>query len=107
MVGIFDTIFVKELPVSHPRAAIGFNIVGEPGERVQMKLEIIGPTGDAILKAPQQSFVLPDVGTAFVHQDLQNLVMNDFGRHAIQIDLGDGTTPKSAWFTLRKIEDQK
>jgi hypothetical protein len=89
------------VPVAHERAAIGFAIIGEPGEHVRMELEIIGPTGQVILKAPPQEFTLPDSGGAHGQIDVRGLVLNDFGRHAIQIDVGDGN-PKSAWFTLRQ-----
>jgi hypothetical protein len=103
LIGIFDTIYAKALPVTHPRAAIGFAIIGEPGERVQPKLEIISPMGKVLATAKLGSIELPNQGGAFAHVDLAGLKLSDWGRHAIQIDLGDDVS-KSAWFTLRKIE---
>ena len=103
LIGAFDVIFAPNVPVKHERAAIGFSIVGEPGERVQMKLDIIGPTGQVVMKAPPQTFTLPDSGGAQGQIDVRNLVLKDFGRHAIQIDLGEGA-PRSAWFTLRPTQ---
>jgi len=102
LIGIFDTLFAKQVPVTHPRSAIGFSIIGEPGEHVASKLEIISPTGEVLSKA-EMAFDLPDQGSAFIHIDVYGLTLKDFGRHALQMDLGDGH-PKSAWFTLRKIE---
>jgi hypothetical protein len=103
LIGVFDTIYAKALPVTHHRAAIGFAIIGEPGERVQPKIEIISPTGKVLATAALGPLVLPNQGGAFAHVDVAGLKMADWGRHAIQIDLGDGDQ-KSAWFTLRKIE---
>lgn len=101
MIGVFDTLYVKtEPPVTHPHAAIGFSVVGEPGELVQAQLEIIGPSGGSLAKA-RVNFVLPDAGSAQGHIVIKNLRVTELGRHAIQMDFGDGA-PKSAWFTLRQ-----
>jgi hypothetical protein len=106
MIGIFDTIFAPTVPSTHPQSAIGFSVFGEPGERVEAKIEIISPTAE-VLVGVKLSFVLPDAGTAFGHVALLGLEFKAFGRHAIQMDLGDGTPPKTAWFTLRQIQAQE
>ena len=103
LIGTLDTIYAKGVPVHHPRAAIGVAILGEPGEKVQPTLEIISPTGKVIAKRTLPPMDLPNQGAAFAHIDLVNLPLTEWGRHALQIDFGDGL-PKSAWFTLRKIE---
>lgn len=102
MVGIFDVIFVQDVPRTHPSAAIGFSIMGEPGEQVQMKLEIIGPSG-AVLFTVEPDFVLPDAGNAFGHMPLPPLQLKEFGRYAIQIDVGSGA-PKAAWFSVKELK---
>lgn len=104
MIGVFDAIYAKETPFVHPRAAIGFSVLGEPGENVDAKLEVIGPSGATLAKA-QVKFVLPDTGSVQVHIEIHNLKLMELGRHAIQMDLGDGS-PKSAWFTLRPAPQQ-
>jgi|SRR5438093_9486014 len=98
IIGVFDTIFAKDLPTRHERAAIAFSIIGEPGEALRIKLEIIGPSGKVIAKAHVEA-MLPDAGGAQGHIEIRQLVLEEYGRHAIQIDTGDGV-PKAAWFTL-------
>lgn len=98
MIGIFDMMFTPVLPVTYPRVFIGFSLIGEPGEKGEAKLEIIGPTGQ-IVSSAKVSFTLPDIGSAFGGLEIQNLVLPEFGRYAIQIDLGE-SLPKQAWFTL-------
>lgn len=88
MIGVFDIILTRSLPARHPRAAIGFSITGEPGESGDIKLEIIGPTGQIVMTA-STPFTLPDSGSAQVHLEIANLVLTEWGRHAIQIDLGE------------------
>lgn len=104
LIGIFDVILTRRAaPITHPRASIGFNVFGEPGERVQMALEIIGPSGQPLVKA-NADLTLPDAGSAHAHIDLQDLLLPEFGRYAIQIDLGEGI-PKTAWFTLKQLPE--
>lgn len=100
MIGVFDMIFAPNIPVGHPRIAIGFTMTGEPGESGDVKLEIISPTGKVIARA-RARFALPDTGSAHANFEIQNLVLSDFGRYAVQVDLGEGI-PKVAWFTLKQ-----
>jgi hypothetical protein len=104
LIGIFDLIFAPDTPIKHERAFIGFSVIGEPGENVLLKLEIIGPKGESLGKVARE-FTLPDSGSAQVALEMKDLMLKNFGRHAIQIDLGDGQ-PKSAWFTLKQSPKQ-
>ena len=101
LIGIFDTIFTANIPTEHPKTAIGFTLVGEPGESGEAKLEIIGPTGAVLAKATVP-FTLADAGSAQGLIEIPRLVLKEFGRYAIQIDLGE-TVPKQAWFTLKQL----
>jgi hypothetical protein len=100
MVGVFDLMFTPSPPHTHPRAFIAFSIIGEPGEHGEAKLEIIGPSGQVIVDA-KVGFTLPDLGSAFGALEVQNLVLPECGRYAIQIDLKE-SLPKQAWFTLQQ-----
>ena len=101
MIGIFDVIYAVNVPVKHERAFIGFSVIGEPGEVVPLRLDIISPTGRTLAHVEQQ-FTLPDGASAQVSLEVRELSLKDFGRHAIQVDLGDGQ-PKSAWFTVPRL----
>jgi len=101
LIGIFETIFADAIPATHPRAAIGFNLIGEPGEQIKATIKIISPSAEVIARADIVS-VLPDAGTGSVHLEIQGLALPEFGRYAIELDLG-AASPKTAWFTLRKL----
>jgi hypothetical protein len=101
LIGIFDNIFTPTVPITHPRAAIGFSIIGEPGETGDVKLEVIGPTGQIVTETSAR-FTLPDDGTARAFLEIVGLTLPEFGRYAIQIDLGE-SIPKQAWFTLKRL----
>ena len=101
LIGIFDVIYAPNVPAVHERAAVAFSVFGEPGERVELKLEIISPQGQVITKSPAQVFTLPDAGSAQGRIELRGLPLNDFGRYAMQIDLGPAST-KATWFTLQQ-----
>jgi hypothetical protein len=100
LVGVFDLMFTPSPPHTHPRAFIAFSIVGEPGEKGEADLKIIGPSAQVIV-AGKVGFTLPDLGSAFAAFEVQNLVLPEFGRYAIEIDFKE-SIPKQAWFTLQK-----
>lgn len=102
MIGVFDTVFVRTLPTTHSRAAVCFNVIGEPGEHGDIKLEIIGPTGTTILTAGAK-FTLPDAGSAQGMFQIPSLVLSELGRYAVQLDLGD-SVPKQAWLTVKSLQ---
>lgn len=102
LIGIFDLLGVPSVPYQHDRAAICFSVIGEPGEHVHLKLDIIGPTGQHVIPTFEQTVTLPDAGGAQGNIELRGLKLKDFGRHAIQLDLGEGV-PKTAWFTLKEL----
>ena len=102
LIGIFDTIYARELPIRHDRPHVAMSIVGEPGESVQAKLEIIGPSGQVVAGGRLEA-VLPDSGSAQMSLQLPVLELSEWGRHAIQIDLGYQQV-KSAWFTVTRIQ---
>jgi hypothetical protein len=102
VVGIFDNIFSGSIPVQHDRAFLAFSIVGEPGEDVRAKITIISPTAKVIASF-QLNAILPEAGSAQGHIEIRALPLTEWGRHAIEVEFGDGV-PKAAWFTLQQAQ---
>lgn len=105
MIGVFDLIGATSVPVTHNRASIAFSVLGEPGEQGTLKLKIIGPSGQ-IVAGIEQGYTLPESGSARGSYEMQNLTLPEFGRYAIEIDVGD-IQPKTAWFSLRQRPSQR
>ena len=78
VIGMFDVIYAQRVPATHDRAFIAFNILGEPGERVPVKLEIIGPSGNTIATATAIA-VLPDSGGAKSFVELRQFGFDRMG----------------------------
>ena len=103
LIGVFDVIYAAQVPVTHQRAFVAFNVIGEPGEEIRLALKIIGPSGNVIVST-QINATLPDAGGAQAHVELRQMLLQEFGRHAIEVDLGDGV-PKTTWFTLQQRQN--
>ena len=89
LIGIFDKIWATKTPATHAQAVIAFSLVGEPGEQISLKLQIIRPTG-AVLNTFENKIVLPDTGSIRSSFEIRNMILPDFGPYAIQVDLGEG-----------------
>jgi len=100
IVGVFDVIGAVETPALHPRAAITFSLIGEPGEQGELKLKLIGPSGQVVIDVAQK-YILPEAGSARGFFEILNLQLPELGRYAIEIDSGD-IQPKTAWFSLKQ-----
>ena len=101
LIGIFNTVFAPDTPATHLKSALGFGLVGEPGERVKGKIEILSPTSITILEATFET-VMPDDGSASHKMELPPLQFPEFGQYAIQLDIGNGQPPTSAWFAVKR-----
>lgn len=100
LIGIFDRIFVTRVPASHHQAAVVIKLVGEPQERVQIRLAITRPGGDALAEVGGQG-QLSDAGTVELSLNLANLPLPDFGIYAINIFVNDALA-KTATFTVTR-----
>ncbi|MFQ5880955.1 MAG: hypothetical protein ACE5I9_00595 [Candidatus Methylomirabilales bacterium] len=88
LIGIFDRIFASAVPATHHQAALALKLVGEPKERVQLRVEIVRPTGE-VLKKIEVGGELNDVGTAEIPIGMAGLPLPDFGIYAFNVYIGD------------------
>jgi hypothetical protein len=107
LIGLFDTIYAPRLPALHDRAFVVASFIGEPGEAIDLTVEIIDPTGRVLVGPFTQKGVLPDAGSAQAQFELRGLELKEWGRHAIQVTPSGGSLPKQAWFSLTLLPPQK
>lgn len=88
LIGAFDRIFSPNVPSILPHASVGMKILGNPGERVNFRLEIIRPVGTQLLSA-QGSALIADSGNADVQFNLVNTALPDHGVYSINIYVND------------------
>ncbi|MDR7522213.1 MAG: hypothetical protein QN168_07110 [Armatimonadota bacterium] len=102
LIGIFDRIFAARVPATHHQAAVVIKLVGNPQERVQIRLAISRPTGETLAEVTGTA-QLSDAGTLEQGLNLGNLPLPDFGIYAIKIFLGDAPDPaKMITFTVTR-----
>lgn len=88
LIGIFDRIFAPAVPATHHQAALALKLVGEPKEKVQLRVEIIRPNGDVLAKV-EGGAELGDAGTAEIQMGMAGLPLPDFGIYGFNVYIGD------------------
>jgi len=88
LIGVFDRIFTPAVPSVHPQAALALRLVGNPNETVDLRADIIRPTGELLARIEGRG-ELGDAGTAEVHMGMAGLPLPDFGIYAFNVYLGD------------------
>ncbi len=100
IIGIFDRIFAAGVPATHHQAAVVIKLVGEPQERINLRLAISRPTGETLAEVRGEGR-LSDTGTEEIKLNLANFPLPDFGIYGINIYVGD-TLAKTVTFTVTR-----
>ncbi len=88
VIGIFDRIFAPAVPATQHQAALALKLVGEPRERVRIRLEVVRPTGEVLARI-EGGGELGEAGTAEIHLGMAGLPLPDFGIYAFNLFVGD------------------
>lgn len=102
MVGVFDNISTASVPQVHLMAAIGFSLIGESGETVDLQVQVVRPTGGVLQRLGGPT----DLGPAGVTRGsvtLQGMVLPDFGSYAIEIYDGEELL-RSTTFVVKRLD---
>ena len=84
LIGIFDRILAAAVPATQHQAALALKLVGEPKEQVQLRLEVVRPTGEVLARV-EGGGELSEAGTAELHMGMAGLPLPDFGIYAFNL----------------------
>lgn len=80
MIGIFDTLTFDVLPQQLRHGWLNLKFRGNPGEPVRFTVRIFSPEAEVTETPEPPTIVIGDSGTAEMSLDLQDLVVERFGR---------------------------
>ena len=104
LIGIFDRILVPAVPTTQHQAAIALKLVGEPKEDVQLRLEVVRPTGEVLARL-EGGGQLGDAGTAEIHMGMAGLPLPDFGIYAFNLYIADELVRTLGVTVSRPLQD--
>jgi len=84
LIGIFDRVFATQVPTVLLQAALGIKLLGNPGEQVAFRIEIIRPTGGQ-LATFGGNVVIAESGSLEVSVRMAGLQLPDFGVYGLNI----------------------
>lgn len=87
MIGIFDTLTFDVLPQPLRHGWLNLKFRGNPGEPVRFTVRIFSPEAEVTETPEPPTIVIGDSGTAEMSLDLQDLVVERFGRYEIEISV--------------------
>ena len=88
LIGVFDRIFAKHVPATHRQAALALKVVGDPGEKVRIRVEIRRPAGGQLAKL-EGAANTGSRGSAELQLNIVGLPIPDYGDYSITIFLND------------------
>lgn len=87
MIGIFDSIVFDELPQPLRHGWLNLKFRGNAGERIGFTVRIYSPEAEVIETPDPPPVVIGDSGTVEMSLDLQDLVIQRFGRYEVEISV--------------------
>jgi len=89
MVGIFDTLAFDALPQPLRHGWLNLKFRGNAGEHVRFAVRIFSPEAEVTETPEPPSIVIGDSGSVEMSLDLQDLVIERFGRYEIEVQVND------------------
>jgi uncharacterized protein DUF6941 len=99
LIGIFDRVFATNVPTALVRSSLAIKVVGDPKEKVRVRIEIVRPTG-GVLSTLQVDVELGDNGVAEVQAGIQGMPLPDWGIYGFNIYVGEESKPKTIMITV-------
>lgn len=87
MIGIFDTLAFDALPQPLRHGWLNLKFRGNPGERISFTVRIFSPEASVTETPEPPPIAIGDSGTVEMSLDLQDLVIERFGRHEVEISV--------------------
>ena len=100
LIGIFDRVWAQAVPTTHHQAALALKLIGDPNEKVAMKVEIVRPAG-GVLATLGGEVTLGDTGSGEFNMNIAGLPLPDFGLYAFNIYLNE-KLEKTVGFSVDK-----
>lgn len=97
LVGVFDRIFARQFPATHPQMNIYAVVSGAPNQKVLTTLRIVGPGGH-LADVPGGETQLSGYGRANIVGNLIGIQLPDLGQYRFQVLVNDEIGGESILF---------
>lgn len=86
ILGIFDRMFVQELPSSIARFFVVSILTGKPGEKYNLSLQIKSPSGNELIPPKELSIKTGDNGQSNILTEAVGLPLTEIGEYKITLN---------------------
>jgi len=106
IMGIFDRIFVKQLPAKYPRFFIVVVLNGNSTSKHDLSLQLTSPTGKTILPKKEVSVGFGVNGKANLITDITNLTLPEIGEYKFALMELNSLVAKTSLFVNQLESNQ-
>jgi len=106
IIGVFDKIFVRDLPSTHLRMFLVCSLIGKENSDHKIKVSIKNSGGQEILiNAPELSTKMSPEGTGNITLDLVNLPLNLTGEYTVSL-IEEGKPLGKTTFDVIRVKEK-
>jgi len=105
LIGIFDRIFAPQVPTVLHQAALGVKFLGNPGEQIAFRVEIIRPTGSQ-LATFGGNVVISESSSLEVSIRMAGLQLPDFGAYGLNIYSNEALMKNISFLVVQPPQQQ-
>ncbi|MCL4200064.1 hypothetical protein KJZ67_01835 [Patescibacteria group bacterium] len=104
VMGIFDRIFVRSLPLNHARMVVVASIIGEANSDCKVDLEFVAPNGEAIekIKPASMNIKLGTNGKGNVITEIVGFPLQEAGEYRVRM-LINGESAREIPLYVQKV----
>ncbi len=85
VMGIFDKVFVRKLPASHPRLSFVVTLVGEPRSEEKLVMKVVAPSNKDVFKA-DANIRVGDNGKANMISNFEGFPFQEVGSYRFVVE---------------------
>jgi hypothetical protein len=88
LIGIFGQITAANVPAIHHQAALALRMMGDPQEKIQIRVEVTRPTGGLLAKM-EGEVTLAETGAGELQLNIAGLPLPDYGPYSFAVYVDD------------------
>ena len=107
IVGIFDRVFVNQLPTKYPRMFVVAVYKGEPNTSFDASMSLIAPSGKPLLPERAIHVEMRSNGKANILTDIANIALEEIGEYSLVAFAAQKEVGRTSFYVSKAINTQE
>ena len=107
IIGLFDRIFVTQVPSKYSRFFAVAILSGEAGKTYEVSLSLVSSSGESVLPKRSVKVTFGGNGRANLLTDIANLTLKDIGEYKLQVSAADKLVGEASFYVTKAVPKKK